>query len=42
MATVKNRGILGKPVEAQMLRLREEDPVVQLIQRSPTQLKVLP
>ena len=41
-ATVKDRGILGKPVEAQVLCLGEKNPVVQLVQRSPVQLRVLP
>lgn len=38
----KQTSLLGKPVKAQMFRLGEKDPVVQLIQGSPLQFKVLP
>lgn len=34
--------LLGKPVKAQMFCLGEKNPVVQLIQGPPLQLKVLP
>lgn len=37
----KNIAILGKPVKAQMFCLGEKNPVMQLIQRSPLQFKVL-
>lgn len=40
-ATVQNRAILGKPVESQMFCLGEKNPVMQLIQWSPPQFKVL-
>lgn len=38
----KQTALLGKPVKAQMFCLGEKNPVVQLIQGSPLQLKVLP
>lgn len=38
--TVQNTVILGKPVEAQMLRFGEKNPFMQLIQWSPLQFKV--
>lgn len=38
----KNIAVLGKPVKAQMFCLGEKNPVMQLIQRSPLQFKVLP
>lgn len=39
---IKKNAILGKPVKAQMFCLGEKNPLMQLIQRSPWQFKVLP
>lgn len=38
----KKNSLLGKPVKAQMFCLGEKNPVVQVIQGSPLQFKVLP